>query len=101
MEFEKILQEVEKISNETFILVKDGKFKESSERLEKALFKMLKLIHLQPSQDKTIIKNKLKKISLKFNILKRYFELVWQIESEANKISLKDISSGTICNRKI
>lgn len=101
MEFEKILQEVQKISDETFILAKDGKFKESSERLEKALFKMLKLIHMQPSQDKNIIKNELKKISLKFNILKRYFELVWQIENEANRISLKDISAGSVCNRKI
>lgn len=101
MEFESILEEVRKISEETFILVKDGKFKESSEKLEKALFKMLKLLYMQPTHDKKLIKNELRKISLKFNILKRYFELVWQIENEANKISSKDISSGSICNKKI
>lgn len=101
MEFESILKEVSKISDDIFTLVRDGNFKESSEKLEKAMFKMLKLLYLHPNSNKTEIKNELKNISMKFNILRRYFELILQIETEANSIFSKEIKSGSICNRKI
>ncbi|MCS7213923.1 MAG: hypothetical protein NZ927_06890 [Candidatus Calescibacterium sp.] len=101
MEFESILKEVSKISDDIFILARDGNFKESSEKLEKAMFKMLKLLYLHPNSNKEEIKNELKNISMKFNILRRYFELILQIETEANTILSKEIKSGSICNRKI
>lgn len=101
MDFERTIQDIHELSAEIFSLVKDGKFKESSEKLEKALHMMTKLFYLQPPRNRERIKNELKVISKKFSILKRYFELVWQIETEANQIFSKNISSGSICNRKI
>lgn len=98
-EFEEIISEVKSISSEVFELIRDRKFKESSEKLESAFFKMAKLLYIRP-KDIERAKKELREISQKFEILKRYFEIILNINQEANAIAAEKIKTGSICNRR-
>jgi NTP pyrophosphatase (non-canonical NTP hydrolase) len=98
-----ILDYVELISSEVFELIKEQKHKESAEKLEKALFRTKKIIYLLQNYGKEDLKNiakKLQKIKEKLTILKRYYEIMTSIESEALTNSFKGIKEGSIVNRK-
>jgi ribosome-binding ATPase YchF (GTP1/OBG family) len=98
-----ILDYIELISSDVFELIKEQKHKESAEKLEKALFKTKKIIYLLQNYGKDDLKNiakKIQKIKEKLTILKRYYEIMTSIESEAIANSFKGIKEGSIVNRK-
>jgi hypothetical protein len=51
-----ILEYIEKASCDIFELIKEQKYKESAEKLEKALFKMRKIFYLLQNYEKTTYK---------------------------------------------
>ncbi|MFZ8803773.1 MAG: hypothetical protein ACO2PO_12435 [Candidatus Calescibacterium sp.] len=98
-----ILEYIEKASCDIFELIKEQKYKESAEKLEKALFKMRKIFYLLQNYEKNDlqkISKKLHEIKEKFQILKRYYEIMVNIENEAMENSFKKIKGGSIVNKK-
>jgi tRNA nucleotidyltransferase/poly(A) polymerase len=98
-----ILEYIEKASCDIFELIKEQKYKESAEKLEKALFKMRKIFYLLPNYEKNDlqrISKKLHEVKERFQILKRYYEIMVNIENEAMENSFKKIKGGSIVNKK-
>jgi tRNA nucleotidyltransferase/poly(A) polymerase len=98
-----ILEYIEKASCDIFELIKEQKYKESAEKLEKALFKMRKIFYLLQNYEKNDlqkISRKIHEIKEKFQILKRYYEIMVNIENEAMENSFKKIKGGSIVNKK-
>ncbi len=98
-----ILEYIEKASCDIFELIKEQKYKESAEKLEKALFKMRKIFYLLQNYEKNDlqrISKKLHEVKEKFQILKRYYEIMLNIENEAMENSFKKIKGGSIVNKK-
>jgi len=98
-----ILEYIEKASCDIFELIKEQKYKESAEKLEKALFKMRKIFYLLQNYEKNDlqrISKKLHEVKEKFQILKRYYEIMVNIENEAMENSFKKIKGGSIVNKK-
>jgi tRNA nucleotidyltransferase/poly(A) polymerase len=98
-----ILEYIEKASCDIFELIKEQKYKESAEKLEKALFKMRKIFYLLPNYEKNDlqrISKKLHEVKERFQILKRYYEIMVNIENESMENSFKKIKGGSIVNKK-
>jgi tRNA nucleotidyltransferase/poly(A) polymerase len=98
-----ILEYIEKESCYIFELIKEQKYKESAEKLEKALFKMRKIFYLLQNYEKNDlqkISKKIHEVKEKFQILKRYYEIMVNIENEAMENSFKKIKGGSIVNKK-
>jgi tRNA nucleotidyltransferase/poly(A) polymerase len=98
-----ILEYIEKASCDIFELIKEQKYKESAEKLEKALFKMRKIFYLLQNYEKNDlqkISKKLHEVKERFQILKRYYEIMVNIENEAMENSFKKIKGGSIVNKK-
>jgi tRNA nucleotidyltransferase/poly(A) polymerase len=98
-----ILEYIENASCDIFELIKEQKYKESAEKLEKALFKMRKIFYLLQNYEKNDlqkISRKIHEIKEKFQILKRYYEIMVNIENEAMENSFKKIKGGSIVNKK-
>jgi tRNA nucleotidyltransferase/poly(A) polymerase len=98
-----ILEYIEKASCDIFELIKEQKYKESAEKLEKALFKMRKIFYLLQNYEKNDlqkISKKIHEVKEKFQILKRYYEIMVNIENEAMENSFKKIKGGSIVNKK-
>jgi tRNA nucleotidyltransferase/poly(A) polymerase len=98
-----ILEYIEKASCDIFELIKEQKYKESAEKLEKVLFKMRKIFYLLQNYEKNDlqkISKKLHEVKERFQILKRYYEIMVNIENEAMENSFKKIKGGSIVNKK-
>jgi hypothetical protein len=98
-----ILEYIEKASCDIFELIKEQKYKESAEKLEKALFKMRKIFYLLQNYEKNDlqkISKKIHEVKERFQILKRYYEIMVNIENEAMENSFKKIKGGSIVNKK-
>jgi len=98
-----ILEYIEKASCDIFELIKEQKYKESAEKLEKALLKMRKIFYLLQNYEKNDlqrISKKLHEVKERFQILKRYYEIMVNIENEAMENSFKKIKGGSIVNKK-
>ncbi len=98
-----ILEYIEKAACDIFELIKEQKYKDSAEKLEKTLFKMRKIFYLLQNYEKNDlqkISKKLHEVKEKFQILKRYYEIMVNIENENMKNSFKKIKGGSIVNKK-
>ena len=96
-----LLADILTSSERIFSLIEKDKHKESADELEKVLFKMKKAMFITPKNPEEIerAKESLEKIKMKFEVLRRYYELITLIWDEANSVSSKEFKQGTLVNK--